>query len=172
MVYNKVNQYSSSTISLPFVGYKPITKGANFIMNKIDTVRSAYGFDDPERSKEYYSDDFQATDSVGGPPFDKTGWFGMGDLFRASIPDIDYIIEDIREEGDDVIVAGRFTGTFVNDFDLSAMDMGVIPASGKAVNFPTSTNRISFNGGKISRSHNIDTGPNAGVAGIVSVLRA
>jgi predicted ester cyclase len=140
-------------------------------MNKIDIVRNAFSFDDPEGSQELFSDDFQATDSVGGPPMDRAGWFGMGEMMRASFPDIDYVIDDIKLDGEDVLVVGRFKGTFQNDFDLSAMNMGVIPASGNAVEFPDGTSRVSFEGDKIARSHSLDTGPEAGMAGFIAVLK-
>ena len=140
-------------------------------MNKLDIVKTAFRFDDFERSMEYFSDDFQATDSVGGPPMDKAAWFGMGAMMKASFPDIDYAFDDIKLEGEDVLVIGRFKGTFKNDFDLSAMNMGVIPASGKEVDFPASTSRVSFEGDKISRSHELDTGSDAGIAGFLSALK-
>ena len=139
-------------------------------MNKIDIVKAAFNFDDPERSMDHFSDNFQATDSVGGPPTDKAGWFGMGEMMRASFPDIDYVFDDIKLEGEDVLVVGRFKGTFKNDSDLSAMNMGSFPASGKAVDFPASTSRISFDGDKISKSLDLDTGPDAGLAGFFSAL--
>lgn len=120
---------------------------------------------------DHFSDNFQATASVGGPPMDKAGWFGMGEMMRASFPDIDYVFDDIKIEGEDVLIVGRFKGTFKNDFDLSAMNMGVFPASGKAVDFPASTSRISFEGDKISKSHDLDTGSNVGLAGFLSVLK-
>lgn len=141
-------------------------------MNKIDIVKTAYSFGDPEQTSKYFSDDFQSTDSVGGPPMDKTTWFGMGEVMGSAMPDIDFVIEDIREEGDDVIVVGHISGTFENDFDISAMNMGVIPPSGKAVTFPSGTSRLSFAGDKISRVHSLDTGPNAGVTGLISALSA
>ncbi|NIO13348.1 MAG: hypothetical protein GTO31_05630, partial [Xanthomonadales bacterium] len=84
--------------------------------------------------------------------------------------DIEYVIEDIREEGEGVRVVGRFAGTFTNDLDLSIMNLGVIPATGAPVDFPTSTSQVSFEGGKISRSHDTDTGPDAGVAGFLKAL--
>ena len=81
-------------------------------MNKIANVKAAFSFDDPERSMELISDDFQATDSVGSPPMDKAGWFGMGNMMKASFPDIDYVFDDIKLEGQDVLVFGSFKGTF------------------------------------------------------------
>jgi predicted ester cyclase len=141
-------------------------------MNKIETVKVAFTFGDFEQQKKYFSDDFQATDAVGGPPMDLNMWFGMGELMQASMPDAGFTIEDIREEGKDVIVTGHFHGTFENDFDLSAMNMGVIPASGKFITFPSGTSRVSFKGDKISRNHDLDTGPNAGTAGFIAAFSA
>ena len=88
-------------------------------MNKTETIKTAFNMGDPEEQKKYYTDDYQFTDSVGSPPMDLNMWFGMGELMKAAMPDADYIIEDIREDGDDVLVTGHFTGTFKNDFNLS-----------------------------------------------------
>lgn len=140
-------------------------------MNKIEIVKQAINFDNPEGA-EHLADNFQGTDSVDGPPLDKASWVGMGDIMRGSFPDINYVIENIHEHGEDVMVAGRFSGTFTNDFDGSAMGLGVIPATGKSVEFPTSNQVISFEGDKISRNHNTDTGPDAGLAGFLKALGA
>jgi hypothetical protein len=141
-------------------------------MNKMDIMKVVYSFNDFEESAKYLSDDFQGTDSVGGPTFDKAGWIGMGQMFKGSLPDIKVVIDDVREEGDTLTVASHFTGTFTNDFDLSAMDMGVIPASGKFVEFPSSTAQISFEGDQITKFHNTDTGPDAGLPGLMKTLGA
>ncbi len=139
-------------------------------MNKIDLVKLSSGFDDLDESAKYLSDDFQFTDSIGGPPFDKASWIGMGKLFQHSFPDIKEVTDDIREEGNQVMLTSHFEGTFTNDLDLSAVGMGVIPASGKMVIFPSSTNEVSFDGDKISRIHNTATGPDAGLSGFLKVL--
>lgn len=139
-------------------------------MNKIEIVKASWNFKDLEGSSKYLAEDFQSTDSVGGPPFDKAGWMGMGQMLKNSFPDIKVVIEDIKEEGDRVMVTNYLTGTFTNDFDLSEMGMGVIPASGELVKFASSTSQISFDGDKISRNHNIDTGPDAGLPGMLKAL--
>lgn len=143
-------------------------------MDKVEIVKYAMNFDTPfEESEKYFADNFQSTDSVGSPPFDKQAWFGMGQMMRASFPDITYEIEDIHQEGEDVIMKGRFVGTFENDFDLSAMNMGVIPATGKKVVFPDDSSRVSFDAdNKIVSSHSLDTGPEAGMAGFMKALGA
>ena len=141
-------------------------------MNRIDMAKATFRFDDFETSAKYLADDFQGTDAVGGPAFDKEGWIGMGQMFKHSIPDIKVVVDDVHEEGDSVMVTSRIMGTFTNDFDLTQMGMGVVPASGEMVEFPASTSQISFNGDKITRFHNTETGPDAGLPGMLKALGA
>jgi thiamine pyrophosphate-dependent acetolactate synthase large subunit-like protein len=138
-------------------------------MNKIELVRKVNDWSKPRR-KDYYTDDFQLTNAQGAPPSDRDATLAMGELMQSAMPDVRTVIEDIREEGDDVLVTSHWEGTFVNDFDLSAMGLGVAPATGKAVVFPTSTVRISFDGDKISRIHDPATEPGAGTAGFLKAL--
>ena len=51
------------------------------------------------------------------------------------------------------------------------MGMGVIPATGQPVSFPSSTNRVSFEGDKIVHNQDLSTGPDAGVQGFLNALR-
>jgi predicted ester cyclase len=138
-------------------------------MNKIELVKVAFDLDSPDRIR-LWSEDFQRTDVLGNPPMDWASWQAMNGLMRSAFPDLGLVIEDIREEGDDVVVTTRFTGTFINDLDLSFMGMGIVPATGKAVNFPTGTDRISFDNGKIQKLHGLDTGPDSGFVGFFKAL--
>lgn len=138
-------------------------------MSKTELVELVNDWDTPDRSS-YYTDDFQLTNELGEPPADKSGVLVMADLMASAMPDISTIIEDIREEGDSVMLTSHWEGTFSNDFDLSAMGMGVIPATGKTVVFPTSTIRIDFDGDKICAIHDPGTGPDAGLGGFLKAL--
>lgn len=141
-------------------------------MNKIDIVRKAFSNSTPiEEQKTYFSDDYQYSDSTAGQSIDKKAWFTMGEMYRNSMPDGGFVIDEIHQEGDDVLCTGHFTGTFQHDLDLSAVNLGVIKATGKRVNIPPDTSRISFRGDKIYRTKNLSTGPNAGLAGFLSALR-
>lgn len=141
-------------------------------MNKIDIVKKTFTFDIPTEVKYgYFTDDFQWSDSVGSPPMNKEAFLGMADLMKASFPDVGFNIEEIRQEGEEVILVSHFTGTFENDFDLSAINMGIIPATGKTVKFPSASDRVSFDGDKVSKIQNLDTGPNSGMAGFLAVLK-
>jgi hypothetical protein len=141
-------------------------------MEKVDIMKIVFSFDNFDESQQYLSEDFQGTDSVGGPVFDKAGWTGMGQMFKGSLPDIKVVVDDIQEGDDMLTVKSHFTGTFTNDFDLSAMGMGVIPANGQFVEFPPSTAEISFRGDQITKFHNTETGPEAGLPGLMKALGA
>jgi len=52
------------------------------------------------------------------------------------------------------------------------MNMGVIPATGKALNIPSGTNRISFSRDKIPKNQSLVKGPNAGMAEFLAAFRA
>jgi hypothetical protein len=70
---------------------------------------------------------------------------------RLSLEDYDYVVSDIREEGDEVILTGHFEGTHTADLDLSALGLGVIPASGKRIVWPEWSNKVTVEGDKIAR---------------------
>jgi hypothetical protein len=50
------------------------------------------------------------------------------------------------------------------------MGMGVLRATGETVVFPSQRDRVSFDGDKISALHNMETGPDAGMAGFFKAL--
>ena len=139
-------------------------------MNRIDIVRSVLlGSSNPNKAA-VYADDFQVTNSVGEPPMDKSTWLGMEPLVLASFPDMEYVIKEIKEEGDGVRLTGHFVGVFTNNLDLSAMGMGVIPASGEKITWPNASIHISVKGDKITKWHILDTSPDAGMAGFLRPL--
>lgn len=138
-------------------------------MNKIELVKSAFDLDNSDRHA-YYSDDFRWTDEMGSPPRDKSLFFSMQEPIMLAFPDLSLVIEDIREEGEGVVATSRFHGTFTNDLDLTSLGLGVIPATGKAVDFPSQRDRVSFENNKISEIHNLETGPDAGMRGFQKAL--
>jgi predicted ester cyclase len=141
-------------------------------MNKVDIVKLAFNLDTPpEVSYGHLADDYQWVDSIGSPPMNKQAWMGMASTMRAAFPDLGFAIDEVHQDGNDVMLTGHFTGTFTNDMDLSAMGMGVLKATGKAVKFPSNTSRVSFTGDKISRNQDLSTGPTAGFSGFLAVMQ-
>ncbi|MFN2185311.1 MAG: ester cyclase [Anaerolineae bacterium] len=140
-------------------------------MSKIELVKLVNSWDLADRGS-YYTDDFLLTNATGDPPGDKSALLAMGDMMAAALPDISTVIEDVREEGDSVILTSHWEGTFANDFDLSPLGMDIIPATGKTVVFPTSTIQIDFDGDKICAIYDPGTGPDAGMGGFLKALGA
>jgi hypothetical protein len=140
-------------------------------VNKTELVKLAYNGEGPEQGF-YLSDGFQWTDELGNPPMDRASFLAMAQPLQSALPDLSIVIEDVRENGDDAVVTSHYAGTFTNDLDLSSVGMGVISATGKAIVFPSQRDRVSFDGDKISEIHNLETGPDAGIAGFLKALGA
>ena len=106
---------------------------------------------DVEAEAAYLSDGFQFVDQDGNVVMNKEAWVGMGQLLLASFENWDYVVTDLRQEGDFVIMTGHFQGKHTADLDLSAMGMGVIPASGKEFVWPDESTKVMVEGDKIVR---------------------
>lgn len=145
----------SQTISLAYaeaewLNYTLIGEQENKMTSKLDVIKAwTDGPIDMEASAGYIADDFQFLDQDGNVVMDKASYLGMGHMMVASFRDLKYVRTDLREEGDFVIMSGHFEGTHTSDFDLSAMGMGIIPASGKKIVWPDSSDKITVEGGKI-----------------------
>jgi predicted ester cyclase len=138
-------------------------------MNRIELVKSYLDLNSPDRHS-HFSDDFQWTNASGNPPMDKSAYLGMGQVMESAFPDLSYVIEDIREEDDGIDVTGYFAGTFSNDFDLSALAVGILPATGAEIDFPIGTIQVTLDGDKICRIHDPSTGSDAGMAAFLKTL--
>ena len=121
-----------------------------------------------EAVKKYFSPDFQSLDVDGNAQMTKESYLGFLSFLQASIPDMGVVIHDVREEGDSVLLRSHFEGTFAGDLDLSAMGMGVIPASGKKIVWPEATTKWKFDGDQIASIQAADD--NGGVGPFLAAL--
>ena len=102
-------------------------------MNKRETVQALLDSvqkGDFEHAKTMLADDFQFS----GPlpePIDREAWVGMNTRLQAAFPDLEYHFKVIVADGDVVRATMQLTGTHSGSFDLTNMDMGVIPATNK-----------------------------------------
>ena len=99
----------------------------------------------------YLSDDFQNFDKDGNVALTKEGILSMGRMMQASFTEYGFVLSDLREEDDFVIMSGHFEGTHTADLDLSAMGLGILPASGKKIVWPDASAKLTFAGDKIIR---------------------
>jgi predicted ester cyclase len=120
-----------------------------------------------EANETYLSDDFQVFDKDGNVEMDRQTYLGSAQLLFAAFEDYKYLYNDIRAEGDDVIVSGHFEGTHTRDLDLTMMGLGVIPASGEKIVWPEATIKLKIEGDKIASLVNLDD-----AGGMVAFLEA
>jgi hypothetical protein len=121
-----------------------------------------------EAAKMYISDDFKSLDPSGKPDQDRATWLATGRLLASALTDFKSVSSGMREEGDGVIVTAHFEGTHTKDLDLSAMGLGVVPASGKKIVWPDSEYKFTVVGDKIVSVQPI--GENGGTAAFLEPL--
>lgn len=102
-----------------------------------------------EAVETYFSDDFQNLDKDGNVVMNKEAYVGLVQLLFAAFKDFTYVRSDLREEGEGVIVSGHFEGTHTGDLDLSALGVGIIPASGKKIVWPEASTAFKVSDDKI-----------------------
>jgi predicted ester cyclase len=71
------------------------------------------------------------TSKVPGATLDQAGHRAMGESFRAALPDSRMVVDRAVENGDEIVVIGRFVGVQTGDL---ASASGTIPASGNPLN--------------------------------------
>jgi hypothetical protein len=121
--------------------------------SNLDTVREWQNLaaDDVAGRGVYLSDDFVSVDAEGNVVLTKESWTGMFHMLLASFPDWRYVTSNLRQEGDAVLMTGHFEGKFTGDLDMSAMGMGVIPATGKDIVWDDTDQKITVVDGKVAK---------------------
>jgi predicted ester cyclase len=152
----KIHRSKIANQSAPGETRIPITK-ENDMASKVDVYKAyveASWANPPssiaEASMTYLSDDFKNFDKDGNVIMDRAAYTGMGQLLGSAFTDFKAVYSDVREEGDSVIATYHFEGTHTGDLDLSAMGLGIIPASGKKIVWPDDTAAFKIRGDKIA----------------------
>jgi predicted ester cyclase len=118
-----------------------------------------------EANQAYFADDFQSLDKDGNVLMNKEAYLGMAHLLLSAFTDFKWVRSDLRQEGDGVIMSGHFEGRHTGDLDLSAMGVGVVPASGKMIVWPQASVEYKVAGDKI-----ISEKPHGGASGMEAML--
>jgi predicted ester cyclase len=140
-------------------------------MNKRETVQALMDSvqkGDFENAKSMLTDDFQFS----GPtpePFNKDAWLGMSSSLKTAFPDLDYHFKVIGAEGDVVKMTSQLSGTHTSSFDLTNMQMGVIPATNKVFSAKPEKTKITVKENKIS-AWAVEPTEGAGLKAILSQL--
>ena len=142
-------------------------------MNRRETVQAlvdAIQQGDFEGATSMLSDDFKFS----GPtpePLNKEAWLGMSSRLRSAFPDLDYHFKVIGAQGDVVRITSQLSGTHTGSFDLSDMQMGVVPPTGKTFTTPREKTKVTVKEDKIT-AWTVEPTQVAGVMEILTQLQA
>ena len=121
-------------------------------MNKRETVQALLDSvqeGDFENAKTMLAEDFQFS----GPlpePIDQEAWVGMNTRLQTAFPDLDYHFKVIGADGDVVRATMQLSGTHSGSYDLTTMDMGVIPATNRNFSLKPEKAKLTVKENKIT----------------------
>ena len=134
----------------------------------VQTLLDAVQGGDYETAKSLLADDFQFSGPVPEPIGGKE-WLGMSANLKAAFPDLDYHFKIEGVEGEVVKTSNQLSGTHNGEFDLTAMGMGLIPASGKSFSMASENAQATVSGSKVV-SFQVQPTEGGGVMGILKQL--
>jgi predicted ester cyclase len=140
-------------------------------MNKRETVQALMDSiqkGDFENAKSMLAEDFQFSGPI-PEPIDATAWLGMSSSLKTAFPDLDYHFKVIGANGDVVRSTTQLSGTHRGSFDLTKMDMGVIPATNNAFSTKLEKTKVTVKDNKIT-SWVVEPTEGAGLKTILSQL--
>ena len=123
---------------------------------------------DFENAKSMLADDFQFSGSI-PQPIDKEAWLGMSASLKAAFPDLNYHFKVIGADGDVVRSTAQLSGTHSGSFDLTDMNMGMLPATNKAFSSKTEKTKVTVKENKIT-SWAVEPTDGAGLKAILGQL--
>jgi predicted ester cyclase len=121
-------------------------------MNKREIVQAlmdAVQKGDLNTAESMLADEFQFSGAI-PEPINKEAWLGMSSSLKTAFPDLDYHFKVIGTEGNVVRTTSQLSGTHTGSFDLTSMQMGVIPATNKTFAATREKTKISVKENKIT----------------------
>jgi predicted ester cyclase len=142
-------------------------------MNKRETVQvlvDSVQKGDFENAKTMLADDFQFSGST-PEPINSEAWLGLSSNLKTAFPDLDYHFKVIGADGDVVKTTSQLSGTHTGSFDLTNMNMGVIPATNKVFSAKPEKIKITVKENKIT-AWAVEPTEGAGLMAILKQLEA
>ena len=141
------------------------------MMSAMDIVReglAATEAGDFWKLEEMVADDFAMTGPV-PMPVGKREFIGLMMAMLKAMPDWKFNATDFKEDGDQVTVPLRITGTHTGELQLPIPGLPAIPASGTKVSMPAEPSTFTVKNGQLAKLEVANT-PGGGVMGILSQL--
>jgi len=121
-------------------------------MNKRETVQALMDSiqkGDFENAKTMLAEDFQFSGPV-LEPINAEAWLGMSVSLKTAFPDLNYHFKVIGADGNVVKSTSQLSGTHNGSFDLTGMNMGVIPATNKTFSARLEKTKVTVKENKIT----------------------
>jgi predicted ester cyclase len=121
-------------------------------MNKRETVQALMDSiqkGDFESARFMLADDFRFSGPI-PEPINAEAWLRMSKSLRTAFPDLNYHFKVIGADGDVVKSTSQLSGTHSGSFDLTGMNMGVIPATNKTFSVNLEKTKVTVKGTKIT----------------------
>ena len=119
-------------------------------------------------AKSMLADDFQFSGPI-PEPANREAWLGMSASLKTAFPDLDYRFTVIDTDGDVVKTTSQLSGTHSGSFDLTNMNMGVIPATHKTFSAKLEKTKVTVKDNKIT-SWAVEPTEGAGLKAILGEL--
>ncbi len=134
----------------------------------VKTLMEAVQSGDYKKARSLLSDDFMFSGPV-PEPINGEQWLGMSASMKAAFPDLDYHFQVEGVEGEVVKTSSQLSGTHSGNFDLTAMGMGVIPATGKSFSMVKDSAEGEVREGKVV-AYRVQPTEGAGLIAILTQL--
>ena len=115
----------------------------------VQTLLDALQKADFETAKSLLSDEFQFSGLV-PEPISRDAWLKMSRNLKKAFPNLDYRFHVEGADGNIVRISAKLKGTHTHDLDVSAMNMGVIPATKKSFINPNERGKVTVRSGKVT----------------------
>ena len=135
------------------------------VQNLMDSIQRG----DFENAKSMLADDFHFSGSV-TTPINRDSWLGMNASMKTAFPDLNYHFKVIGTDGDVVRSTTQLSGTQSGSFDLTNMDMGVLPATNKPFSSHLEKTRVTVKENKVT-AWTVEPTEGAGLQAILGQLR-
>lgn len=121
-------------------------------MNKRETVQALMDSiqqGDFDNASSMLTDNFTFSESI-SKPINKETWLEMNIGMKKAFPDLNYHFKVIGADGDVVKFTTQLSGTHIEAFDLTSMNLGMIPATNKTFSVKIQKTKATVKEDKIS----------------------
>ena len=119
-------------------------------------------------AKTMLADDFQFSGPI-PTPINRDSWLRMSASLKTAFPNLDYHFNVIGAQGDVVKTTSQLSGTHTDPFDLTVMNMGIIPATDKDFSVKVEKTKVTVRDNKVT-SWAVERTDGAGLSAILDQL--